>query len=649
MNKITQYLLYISVVATPLIFSSSFSNFYDIPKIAVLAFSVSAALLFFALRTLLSGRLKLSVSNFDVPIIILALSYLVSAIIKTPNKMEAFLFPGTTTVILAGTFLFFILGWSGISKKAVAACLFVSATLAGAVSLLAISGILAKIPQLPAFVKDASFSPIGGLLPQAIFLGLVLPLGIALLFSERQPTKKLFYGVSLAVVALSLALSVYNLLPGKPLSPALSGFDTSWAVSTETLKQSPLLGIGPGNYLTAFNRFRPISYNATNLWAVRFTSARDFVLTLVSEVGLLGLAAFILLVWQVVLTLKRELPGLKINLETLDSGIAFSLALAVISLFVFPANIALIVATYVILFLAAKSHEVSLNLLAAGESASSRLPAAVVTLPFIAGILAFGYFGGRVVAAEVTFKNALDALGRNEGKLTYDTMRQAIALNPYVDRYHSSYAQVNLALARSLAQKKDLTDADRTTVAQLIQQAIREGKATVTLNPQRSGSWELLARTYQSVMSFAQGADNFTIQSFDQAVALDPINPNLRIALGGVYYALGKYDDAVKVFELAVLSKPDLANAHYNLAAAYREKGEIDKAIAQINAVLSLVSKDSKDYEVAKAELDNLEKKRPAAETSEGENLTPPAEAEKPVIKPPLTLPEEATPPASNP
>src|SRR3990172_297592 len=649
MNKITQYLLYISVVATPLIFSSSFSNFYDIPQIAVLAFSVSGALLFFALRTLLSGRLKLSVSNFDVPIIILALSYLVSAIIKTPNKMEAFLFPGTTTVILAGTFLFFILGWSGISKKAVAACLFVSATLAGAVSLLAISGILAKIPQLPAFVKDASFSPIGGLLPQAIFLGLVLPLGIALLFSERQPTKKLFYGVSLAVVALSLALSVYNLLPGKPLSPALSGFDTSWAVSTETLKQSPLLGIGPGNYLTAFNRFRPISYNATNLWAVRFTSARDFVLTLVSEVGLLGLAAFILLVWQVVLTLKRELPGLKINLETLDSGIAFSLALAVISLFVFPANIALIVATYVVLFLAAKSHEVSLNLLAAGESASSRLPAAVVTLPFIAGILAFGYFGGRVVAAEVTFKNALDALGRNDGKLTYDTMRQAIVLNPYVDRYHSSYAQVNLALARSLAQKKDITDADRTTVAQLIQQAIREGKATVTLNPQRSGSWELLARTYQSVMSFAQGADNFTIQSFDQAVALDPINPNLRIALGGVYYALGKYDDAVKVFELAVLSKPDLANAHYNLAAAYREKGEIDKAIAQINAVLSLVSKDSKDYEVAKAELDNLEKKRPAAETSEGENLTHPAEAEKPVIKPPLTLPEEATPPASNP
>src|SRR3972149_4781602 len=123
MNKITQYLLYISVVATPLIFSSSFSNFYDIPKIAVLAFSVSAALLFFALRTLLSGRLKLSVSNFDVPIIILALSYLVSA------------------------------------------------TLAGAVSLLAISGILAKIPQLPAFVKDASFPPLEGFCPRPFFWG----------------------------------------------------------------------------------------------------------------------------------------------------------------------------------------------------------------------------------------------------------------------------------------------------------------------------------------------------------------------------------------------------------------------------------------------------------------------------------------------
>ncbi|MEK7111887.1 MAG: tetratricopeptide repeat protein, partial [Patescibacteria group bacterium] len=168
-------------------------------------------------------------------------------------------------------------------------------------------------------------------------------------------------------------------------------------------------------------------------------------------------------------------------------------------------------------------------------------------------------------------------------------------------------------LASSLAQKGEiLTEDDRSTITQHIKQAIREGRATVTLNPGRSGNWEILARIYQAIMPFAQGADNFAIQSFNQSIALDPTNPNLRIALGGVYYALGRYDEAIRVFELAVLSKPDLANAHYNLAVAYREKGEIEKAIEQMKLVLSLVEKDSSDYELAKTELENLEKKRPA-------------------------------------
>jgi tetratricopeptide (TPR) repeat protein len=158
-----------------------------------------------------------------------------------------------------------------------------------------------------------------------------------------------------------------------------------------------------------------------------------------------------------------------------------------------------------------------------------------------------------------------------------------------------------------------------------------------------------LAQVYQSIVPFAQGADEFAIQTYSQAVALDPINPNLRIALGGVYYALGRFDEAIQVFQLAVLAKPDLANAHYNLGLALREKGETDQAIAQMNAVLSLVAKDSQDYQIAKTELDNLEKNKTSKTTGEAETLTPPAKAEAPVIKPPLELPKEATPPAATP
>jgi tetratricopeptide (TPR) repeat protein len=307
-------------------------------------------------------------------------------------------------------------------------------------------------------------------------------------------------------------------------------------------------------------------------------------------------------------------------------------------------NLALL---FAILGLTTTSKKIDLNLSAkeTGSPLAERLPAILISVPVMAGLLAFGYYGQRALSAEATFKRSLDALAANDGATAYETMRQSISLNPYVDRYHASYTQVNLAIAQNLAQKEDLTDEDRQTVAQLIQQAIREAKATVTLNPQRSGNWQLLANTYRSILAFAQGADTFAIQSYNQAIALDPINPNLRIALGGMYYALGNYDQAIRAFELAVVAKPDLANAHYNLAAALREKGDLEEAINEMTTVLSLVERDSEDYEIAKAELENLEQRQTSGELEEGESLLPPQGAEEPAIEPPIELPEDSNPP----
>lgn len=651
LETIEKYVLYATLFLVPIIVLPTAPNVFEVPKITILSLGVLLVLLLIAIRALISGKLALSSSNFDFPLLLLAASYIISTIIKTPNKMDAFLFPGTATVLIAGILLYILLNQSlsGEGKKKVAIAVFLSGTLAALTSLLSVSGILGKIGFLPAYAKDPAFSVMGGTLPLAIFLCSILPLGISLVLVEKESVKKIFYAVSLAVIGLSLVLTVYKMLPGKPSAPALSDFNTSWAVAVEALKESPLFGVGPGNYLTAFSRFKPLSYNATKYWAVRFTSGRDFMLTLMTETGLLAFAAFVMLLWKVVQITKIQILKAKEGFDRFEIGALASLIITLILLFLFPINTPVFILLIALLFLNAKAHQVPLPLSATSEGVISRIPALIVTIPIIVAIAVIGFYGGRALAAEYKYNMALNALGRNEGKATYDTLRQAITLNPYVDRYHASYATVNLALARTLSQKKDLTDADKTTIAQLIQQAIREGKATVTLNPGRSGNWEILGRTYQAIIPFAQGADNFSIQSYTQAVALDPTSPNLRISLGGVYYALGKFDDAIRVFELAVASKPDLANAHYNLGLAYREKGEIENAIAQMNAVLALVNKDSKDYEVAKTELESLQKKLPAKETGGTENLTTPTPVETPIIKPPLKLPAESTPPSPTP
>ena len=259
--------------------------------------------------------------------------------------------------------------------------------------------------------------------------------------------------------------------------------------------------------------------------------------------------------------------------------------------------------------------------------------------------MALTYFGFKAAQAEYRFGKAVTALSANNAQKTYSYIQLAISGDPYVDRYHAALAQVDMALAQSLAGKTTVSDADKQTITQLVQQAINEGKANVILNPQRSGNWEALGQIYGSIMPFASGADQFAIQTYSQAVSLDPINPNLRISLGGVYYALGRYNDAIDSFKLAVLAKSDFANAHYNLAMAYVAQKDYTDAITEMNSVIAIVPKGSQDYSLAQSTLASIKKQEPSSASSQ--SLIAPQPEAKSNIKPPIALPKEATPPAS--
>ncbi|MGB6839308.1 MAG: tetratricopeptide repeat protein [Microgenomates group bacterium] len=652
LEKLEHYILYLTVFLIPIVVLPIFSNPFTASKLAVLSFGVALALLVKVIRTVFKGSLELSVGSFDFPVFLLAVAYIISAIFKTPNKMEAFFLPGTASFIVAATLLYFLVNQlKQAEKKTLEILLFASGVAVSVLVLLTTSRVFEKIPQLPVFMKDRLFTPLGGSLPTAIFITALLPLTIGIIVREKELIKKIFYAISLTILLLGLAISIFNILPGKDTSPRLVDYRTSWFVAVDTLKESPVWGIGPGNYLTAFNRFRPLSYNQIDSWAIRYTSARNFYLTLLTETGFVGIAGIILILLVAYRLLRnnlRENKAVGWGLLAINPNL-FSLTTLFILLVLFSATPTLVVLIFIFLSLSNETSKINLNLsVQATREASpiaSRLPAIIVCLPIAAALIVFGLYAPRALAAEAKFKKSLDALARNDGVLTYNLMRESIGLNPFIDRYHASYSQVNLALANSIAQNRDISEQDRATIAQLIQQAIREGKATVTLNFQRAGNWDLLARIYQAIMPFSEGADAFAIQTFNQAIALDPINPDLRIALGGVHYALGDYDDAIRAFELATFAKPDHANAHYNLATALREKGEIEKAINEMTIVLSLVDRNSQDYELAKTELENLEKKVPSEEAEATESLTPPQPAEEPVIEPPIELPEEASPP----
>ena len=631
----------IGVLLFPVFVLPGFSSPYFIPKLVFLCVVLSLALIAKLIKSIIVGEMKFSSGKFDVPVILLAITYLLSAIFRTPNKMEAFFYPGTVSfVILAVIFYFLINQFSKYSKKIVTLSLFGSGILLSISMILTELKLYSVVPQLPEFIKNVEFNAIGSSMGAIVYLFVVLALGIYYVVREKDVVKKIFFAVSSLIIVTGAVLTGIKFLPNGTESLILPSWQTSWGVTIDTLKNSPVLGAGPANYLSAFNLYRPLSYNQTVLWQTRFSSANNFYFTLFTELGLAGIAAIIILLISIYKKLSTDILK-KGNWEET------TLVLLLVALALIPAVPTLILLLMILLAVFSNSEEKSITV------ATNKVSSVIVASPVFIGIILVSIFGGRAVAAEMNYKKSLDALTKNDAQGTYSYMTKAVNMNSYVDRYHASLAQIDLALANSLATKEDLTDADRNTISQLVQQAISEGKAAVSLNIGRSSNWEILAQIYRSILAFAQGSDQFAIQTYSQAVALDPINPELRLALGGVYYALGDYDNAITSFQFSIAAKNDFANAHYNLAAAYAAKKDYDKAISEMNTVLSLIDKDLEDYKTAQATLEQYQKEKPvsvATETTTNNNegnLTQPETVQESNIQPPINLPEEATPPAA--
>lgn len=653
LKTIEKYLIFLVALAVPLLVLPVFPDLYNTPKLVLFSVIIGIIILVKSAQIISEQKLDINLSSFDLPILLVAISYLASAIIKSPNKSEAFFVPGTATSIVLLTIFYFLLNQNKENKKLASQGLVFSAFLNSLISLLSMIGLNQKLAFLPQFAKVENFTPLGNNFLTFIFLVVSTPLAVSLIIKESKTVKKIIWGIFILITAIALGGNLYQILPGKKFSPKMAPVKISWEVSVDTIKDSPVFGIGTGSYLTAFNRFRPVYYNSLDIWQLKFANSQNLFLHTMTETGLLGTFALIILSISIFKILLHKRPEKDDADEFGFDFLKIGLGVSFLSLFFSGPYLPPLLSFFTYLSLNSQTKKITFSFEAAqkGEKQSSLVASAIVGLPLIISVLVFFYFGAKNVIAEYTFQKSLDAVSKNDGKEAIDNVILAIKRNPKVDRYHMSLAQLSYLIAQNLAQQEEaekMTDEKRNTISQLIQQAISEGKTAVSLNPQRADNWELLGNLYKQIMAFAQGSDQFAIQTLSQAVALDPINPNLRISLGGVYFAMGDYENAIDAFKLAVFAKPDFANARYNLAVSYREKGEIERAISEMNATLSLLEENSNDWQIVKKEIEDLESKKKAKEKTKDqstENLTPPQKTE-PVVNPPIELPENANPPS---
>lgn len=680
-TKLDQAIAIISILTvflTPIFFNPFGSDLFDLSKKLLLATATGLIIVLWTIKNILTRSVRLTITPFTLAIIIWTAATMASSFTTNlPQLIESFV--GTTSTMLFLAIIFVATTTSRSAAKLTNA--FLTAFVSSGV-VLAVLGILEALKFGPGFFlgklnpglfteSSIFITPVGSV---TILIGFLIPTLVAAVltaFTTTNALSRITNLLSSAIIMAAIAIGVFNVLPGKPNSPIFLPFSTSWEIAVENIKnpKSFTIGVGASNYTEAFSAYKPASFNLGELWNTRFAAARNYPLHLFTTTGIIGLGSW-LLILAIMAKIAKNFTDLSSNTKV---ALAASGAVVIISLFL-PPNLVLNSTLFFLTAIiglelknhhASKTSELMLRLFAANivkssdNSLEDKKPDRSELLPIILGVptlliaavLFYGAF--RVAAADFYFQKSQVAAVANDGTNTYDFQRMAVSANPFSSSYHRAYASTNLAIANVIGANEELSDTDRANITTLIQQAIREAKAAVQVGPNNTANWESLAGIYRNLINVAEGATDWSTASYVEAIRREPTNPALRLELGGIYYQLQDYQNATRLFGQAADLKPNWPNAHYNLANAYAQNGEIQRAVASYDSVLQLIEPGTEDYQKTLDEQNELKKKL-GQKTTEGTEtagdngeLKQPAPLPSPVpAEDQIQLDESSAPPA---
>jgi len=657
-NEISAYLRNISLIllgilmlAFPLVFTMSTTDWFILPKQILLGFTVLTILVLFGAKMISDGAVRFRRTPFDLPVFLFAIAVLASSVLAV-NRYDS--------LISFVPLLFAIVGYFMITnfvKNKSSVTFVVFAFMIGACILSIIAALsFFKFYPLPLdFTHVQSFSPLGSILDQVVYLALAFPIGIYFMLSLLKVKdignvkgEEIGFAVSSLIILVGLIISIYELLvlkpqnSGLPILPFETGFQTAFAAISQDagrIAQGFFFGSGFGTYVTDFTRFKQVTFNQNpGLWSLTFFRSSSFILEILATTGFLGIGALIFLV----INIAKEL-------KTAKNILVASLVLGLIAIFILPLSFITQAVIFLLLGIFAalqgigngakqnKFFDIELHFVASKKGIpistfpiSNDLAVSTVeakneerTYTKILPVISFITFGALAiliaipsalyVTSDVIFQNSVVAASANNGLQTYNDQVNAIKIFPYRDAYYRIYSQTNLALANSLAASlpKNSSPSAQTqqTIYTLIQQSINSARTATTTSPQTALNWQNLASIYRNLIGFGQNAESFALLSMQQAVILDPNNPQNYLNAGGIYYQLNQWEPAQRQFQIAVNLKPDFANAYYNLGHALESKGDLQGALVQYQTVKSLIANDQVNAKKITEEIDTLQKK----------------------------------------
>ena len=600
----------LTLLLTPLLFWTLTPNFFVTPKQILLVLAVFLLILHWAFTLATSRSLETSSSPLRFGLASFVALILLNLVLNKTGRAESLIGPASLYLSLsAWTYFLTCHSDTRLHKSILSA--FLASTLILALHTIAQLTLLYKLDFLPLFMQSRAFTLTGNSLTTLILIAI----GGALSLSQLRPTinhkpSTIYHLLSTIVHLIAFVALGALILPGQELALNILPLTASWNIALDAMKmaRSFFFGVGLSNFGIFYNSVKPLFLNATSFWNILPTASSSEFLGILTTTGVLGFLSFISLPLITLRSKINHLPAV-LSAQLMQAGQPFKLLfiLSGLALIFSPGSLPLLLIFFTTLGVLNSSSPVAHPL--------TRLASLILSLSVLALVITGLYYSYRAVAGDLNMRQAQIALAAGDGKLVYEKNIAAIELVPTLASYRLSYSQVNLALAAALSQKETLEDSERENITQLLSQAIREAKLAVNLAPGDARAWQNLASLYRNLVNVAEGSDQFAIQSYSQAVALDPANPAPRLEYGGFLYQLKDYTRAQSEFQTTIQLKADYANAYYNLAKLLEATGSYQNAYLTMQKAISLLGPESSDLARANAELDAIKVKLPPTPT----------------------------------
>lgn len=450
-----------------------------------------------------------------------------------------------------------------------------------------------------------------------LIVGSVIVLAFAIIRAkEFKP------GISFMMPMLTLVLAILLLLVNLPLGLNLPAEISpssvaSFNIAKSALQESPLVGSGPGTFNYDYNEYHSKTVNQTVFWNVTFDRANSHLLTILATTGLVGVVLWLVLV---IVAAVRSIISLfkdrraEIWRYTLVLGSVF--LLAVVAKFLYSSNFSTEFIFWIVLGILGAL--VSRDWYRAEFKVSPRAALImnfVVILLLVASVSVV-YLVSQRYAAEVVFAKAV-RMDQNRENIdnVIEKVNTAVRLNRYEANYPRNMsaailAKFNLEVGQDVPQEK----------AQLVQSLINDmvatARAATETNPANVANWSNLGFIYYNLMPYVQGAGDASVQAYEKAVEMAPVNPVYHTELAKTFIRtadmsspLTQSEDKEAAAEAktrveeslasaeqhlnkAIELKLDYAPAHYQLALVYDRQGRLEDAIKKMEQVAMASPRD---------------------------------------------------------